>query len=359
MTLYLSNRDGNGKTSEEGHYKFQTAVFAGNVLGSTALLVKQNSPLGMSVLVSAGQYKIDTSSSYSYTGWNTADAVVTISTADPANPRITTIVAYVDKLASTSASPPNNPGITKLMAINGTAAASPSAPNGTTIQSAVGSGNPYIILANVTVAAAATQITNANISDQRTQVTVGSALVGSTSLVDSAVTTAKLNDLAVTTAKLGAAAVTTAKVADLAVTDQKWSNGINFYAYRSAARTISAQTFTLFAADSISWNNNSNYSNTSNAGRFTATVAGLYSFTANLFTESGTQARVIIEIRKNGTANVGRVFDTSASTAGRANGTRIYALNPGDYVEAWAWTNASMNIASQDTWFEGHIITRT
>lgn len=221
MTVYLSNRDGNGKTSEEGHYKFQTAVFSGNVLGATALQVKQNSPLGRSVLVSAGQYKIDTSNGYSYTGWNTADEVVAISTADPANPRITTIVVYVDKNASTSASPPNNPGITKFMAVNGTPAASPSAPNSTVIQAAVGAGNPYVILANVTVPTAASQIVTANISDQRSQVTVGVGLVGTTSLQDNAVTTAKIPDLAISTAKIADSAVSTAKLANNSVTAAK------------------------------------------------------------------------------------------------------------------------------------------
>ena len=230
MTVYLSNRDGNGKTSEEGHYKFQTAVFSGNVLGATALLVKQNSPLGRNVLVSAGQYKIDTSSGYSYTGWNTADEVVAISTADPANPRITTIVAYVDKGAATSASPPNNPGITKFMAINGTAAASPSAPNAGTIQAAVGAANPYIILANVTVPAAASQIVTANIADVRTQVTVGSALVNSAALQDNSVTASKIPDTSIITSKLANLAVTTAKLGDNQVTaakievQQAWQN---------------------------------------------------------------------------------------------------------------------------------------
>ena len=119
MTLYLSNRDGNGKTSEEGHYRLQTQVLSGDVLGGS-LLVTQNSPTGMSVLVTSGDFKIDTGLNYSYTGWASVNEVITISTADPANPRITTIVAYTDKGALTSASPPNNSGINKLMAINGT-----------------------------------------------------------------------------------------------------------------------------------------------------------------------------------------------------------------------------------------------
>lgn len=133
MTLYLSNRDGNGKTSEEGHYKFQTAVWKGQILGATAMLVKQNSPLAMNVLVSTGQFKIDTPENYSYTGWNTSEVAVAVATADPANPRISTIVAYVDRAASTAPSPPNNPGIVKLIAVNGTAGALPTAPNDTAI----------------------------------------------------------------------------------------------------------------------------------------------------------------------------------------------------------------------------------
>jgi baseplate structural protein gp10 len=170
MTFYLSNRDGNGKTSEEGHYRMQTRVFDGGVLHVDDLKVTQNSPLGLSVLVGAGDYRIDSGLGYAYTGWNTASAPLTIPTADPANPRITCVVLYIDKGAATSASPPNNPGIAKLMAVNGTPASSPVAPNSTVIQAAVGSGNPYMILANVTVPAAATQIINSNISDQRTRI---------------------------------------------------------------------------------------------------------------------------------------------------------------------------------------------
>lgn len=356
MTIYLSNRDGDGKTSEEGHYKFQTAVFTGNVLGATALLVKQNSPLGMNVLVSAGQYKIDTSTDYSYTGWNTADAAVTITTADPANPRITTIVVYVDKGAATSASPPNNPGITKLMAVNGTPGAVPVAPNGATIQSAVGSGNPYVVLANVTVAAAATQITDANISDQRTQVTVGTNLIDNLSLKNDSVTTSKILDLNVTTGKLADLAVTTGKLADGAATDAKWRNAVGFYAYRTAARTLTAATFTLLAADTIVFNDGA-YSNTSNAGRYTATIKGNYEFSVNLYTEAAANTRVIIEIRKNGVGM--RQFDVTATDINRANATQIYDLNIGDYVEAWVWTGAGTNIASSQSWFSGQLLTRT
>jgi len=177
MTLYLSNRDGNGKTSEEGHYRFHTALWTGNVIEPTSLQVTQNSPVGLSVLIAAGNFKIDTDTGYSYTGWSSAPTVQAISAADAVNPRITTIVAYVDKGAATSASPPNNPGIVKFLAVNGTPSASPTAPLDAAVQTAVGVGNPFIRLANIYVAANVTQIFNPNITDVRVQIKIADSVV--------------------------------------------------------------------------------------------------------------------------------------------------------------------------------------
>ena len=176
MTLYLSNRDGDGKTSESGHFRFPTNTFDGDILQSSSMLVTQNSPLGMSVLVSAGDFKINSGTGFSYAGWNSANKVVTITTADAANPRITTIVAYVDKGATTSPSPPNNPDIIKIEAVNGTPSGVPAAPNDSTIQTEIGAGNPYIILADVRVNAGATSISNSAITDRRTMITLSSDL---------------------------------------------------------------------------------------------------------------------------------------------------------------------------------------
>lgn len=176
MTVYLTNRDGSGKTNEEGHYKLLGSILSGNVQASTSLQVIQNSPLGMSVLVKSGIFKIDTAN-YPYIGWIDADTSVTITTADTSNPRITTIVIYVDKSAATSPTPPNNPGVAKLMAINGTASSSPIAPNDTVIQTAVGASNPYLKLAEVLVGANVTQINNANITDYRTQIKLNDSVL--------------------------------------------------------------------------------------------------------------------------------------------------------------------------------------
>lgn len=233
MTLYISNRDGNGKTDERGHYKFPAVAFSGEVV-MPGLAVTQNSPTGMSVLIATGDYRIPTSD-YAYTGWNTASVPITITTSDPANPRIDTIVLYVDKSSSTSASPPNNPGIAKAKVVNGTPNAIPTAPNGTTIQSSVGAGNPYIILADVRVNAAVTSILNANITDRRTRATVAADFVTTTSILDQAVTSAKIANATIVSADIAAsgvatsniadANVTTAKIADANVTTAKIANG--------------------------------------------------------------------------------------------------------------------------------------
>lgn len=226
MSLFLSNRDGVGAdpslTNEEGHFRMlSTLISGGGDVVDDSVEVSQNSPLGMSVLIGTGDFKIDSGSGYAYMGWNSSNATVTITTADPANPRIDAIVLYVDKGEDTQDSIPNNPGIIKAMAVAGSPNAVPIAPNNTAIQTAVGAGNPFTRLANVLVGAGVTQITNANITDTRIAITLQPYFIG-----DSSISTAKIDNLAVTTGKIADLAVTTAKIDDGAVTNDKLAGGI-------------------------------------------------------------------------------------------------------------------------------------
>lgn len=172
MAIYLSNRDGNGKTSEEGHYRLQTRILKGVVLKTNDLKVSQTSPLSLGIKVGTGDYRIDTPEGYAYTGWITDEQTLSLTAADAANPRLSSIVIYVDKSAATNPAPPNNPGVTKLIVVNGTPAATPVAPTTPIIQTAVGSGNPFAILANVQVNANATTVTDANITDTRVRISL-------------------------------------------------------------------------------------------------------------------------------------------------------------------------------------------
>lgn len=152
------------------------------------MAVVANGTPNMTTIVSAGSCRISTGtypSSYGYFGaidtttGTPAGEPVTHATANGSNPRIDTVVAYVDTTLTPSTSPANNPGMLKLMAVAGTPNASPSAPSGATIQAAVGAANPYIKLANVLVGTSVTTITNANITDVRTFLTTGSITNGS------------------------------------------------------------------------------------------------------------------------------------------------------------------------------------
>lgn len=165
MSTYLSNRNSNGKTDENGHFRFPLKLVDGNIL--QGLEVTPQSTPNMTVKISAGEAKIPYSD-YAYAVWSDASTDVTISTASSSNPRIDIVVAYVDRGMTFISSDINNPGSLKFKVVAGTAAANPSAPSTSAINTAV-SNNPWIELAKINVAAGATSITSANIDNSGRQ----------------------------------------------------------------------------------------------------------------------------------------------------------------------------------------------
>lgn len=166
MAKYLSFRDG-GKTDEEGISRYVSKFLAGEVFDG--LQVTQQSPLAMGISISSGDIMINSGNGYPYIGWSDAVENITLNAADGSNARYDLIVAYVD-LSVVSSTNPNNPDALKFTKVTGTPAGSPTEPNNTAIQSAVGGSNPYAILARVTVGAGVANITNSAISDRRTLV---------------------------------------------------------------------------------------------------------------------------------------------------------------------------------------------
>jgi len=167
MSTYLNIRNG-GKTNEEGAMRL-FAKLAGTQnkgkVGVTDLAVSQNGTPNMSVNVAAGDIIIPYQN-YIYHGWSDAVVNKTVSAADPSNPRIDRVVAYVDLSVVSSASS-NNPGALLFAVVAGTPASSPTRPSDPTVQAAVGAGNPFVDLADLAVSAADTSIITSEITDKR------------------------------------------------------------------------------------------------------------------------------------------------------------------------------------------------
>ena len=160
MTTYLSNRNSDGKTDENGHFRLPLKVLDGEVLEGFEV----EPGTGLQVVISEGEAKIPYSD-YAYAVWSDANENLTIPTASTTAGRIDTIVAYVDRTMTFEETDVNHPGALKFKVVQGTPASSPTPATEAQIQTAVGAGNPYIILALVTVPMNATAILSANIDN--------------------------------------------------------------------------------------------------------------------------------------------------------------------------------------------------
>jgi hypothetical protein len=139
----------------------------------------------MGVRVQAGTMRIPTGTApanyYYEAAIDTASPgeALTVTTANPSNPRRDLVVAYIDKAVAPTASVTNNSNnVLKLAVIAGTPASSPSDPTGSQITTAIGASNPYIVLARIAVGVGVTQITNSDISDLRTMIALNTVEAG-------------------------------------------------------------------------------------------------------------------------------------------------------------------------------------
>lgn len=142
------------------------------IIKDNSLAVTQNSPAGMSVRVASGWAAIvgtTQANMGTYVGYNDDTVVLGVTTADPTNPRIDRVCMTVNDAYYTGSL--NN---VVLQVVAGTPAGSPVAP-ATPANS--------ISLATVAVAAGATALTTANITDTRVLVTTNIPEVGDISAV--------------------------------------------------------------------------------------------------------------------------------------------------------------------------------
>ena len=152
-----------------------TAGGAHGVVGASDLAVTQNGTPNMSVNVAAGRAVMRITNASSLTGGaltaaNDATVNLAIAAADPTNPRIDLVCLEVRSAVEYSEAANDH----RLTVVTGTPNAVPTVPSV--------AGRNVLVLAQVAVAAAATTITNANITDKRTR----AAALGGTQICTSA-----------------------------------------------------------------------------------------------------------------------------------------------------------------------------
>ena len=188
-----------GLYSGDAFTAFETRIASsnnGSIVASPSDL-KVSAGSGMNVTVSTGAGIIGNGTLSGVRFAIDAPVTVAVNAASTANPRMDSVVAYIDKSVSASTSVVDNTdlGIVKFKSVAGTPASAPTAPSTATIQSSIGAGNPYMVLANVTVPKSSSAASSFTITDMR--VTPTSAII-----TDSSITTPKLANKAVTSDKV-------------------------------------------------------------------------------------------------------------------------------------------------------------
>ena len=188
-----------GLYSGDAFTAFETRIASsnnGSIVASPSDL-KVSAGSGMNVTVSTGAGIIGNGTLSGVRFAIDAPVTVAVNAASTANPRMDSVVAYIDKSVSASTSVVDNTdlGIVKFKSVAGTPASAPTAPSTATIQSSIGAGNPYMVLANVTVPKSSSAASSFTITDMR--VTPTSAII-----TDGSITTPKLANKAVTSDKV-------------------------------------------------------------------------------------------------------------------------------------------------------------
>lgn len=172
MSRYTSIRSGASALPEQSvaHLTHDLIYQSGVVnLTDNHWKVSENNPQGMSVLIADGRGYFK-KTAMTYHGYTDTEAqtsnkeVVTIDPNNDSNLRISAVVAYLDLSATPNA---NGSGVLTFAEVKGSSALSPTPPTDNEIQTEIGSGNPFLRLANIEVTAGATSIVNAKITDTR------------------------------------------------------------------------------------------------------------------------------------------------------------------------------------------------
>jgi hypothetical protein len=134
----------------------------GGVISDSDLIVVEPAGGGLNVDIGVGSCICLGTNAYPV--YNSATYTQEIDANASGNPRVTSVVVYID-LSASPATDGEGYDVAKFKTVNGSAGGYPVIPSDSEIQSSVGASNPFVRLANVYVASGATGISNANITN--------------------------------------------------------------------------------------------------------------------------------------------------------------------------------------------------
>lgn len=158
----------NNYQSDRSLGALEDELFVGDV--ANGLNVTATGNPGLSVNLNPGAALIRSGQRFAYKVQVTEVQNISLSPASASNPRVDTIIGYVDLEIEGSGDIEfidGTNGIVKYVSVSGTPAVSPSQPSESAILAEIGAGNPYIRLGNVNVPAGASSILASNIVDIR------------------------------------------------------------------------------------------------------------------------------------------------------------------------------------------------
>lgn len=147
------------------------------------------------------------------------------------------------------------------------------------------------------------------------------------------------------------------QTAPIASHNVDWTTFPSFKYNRTTARNTTALNWTTLGCENQLWDNTAGaYSNASNAGIFTAPMAGIYRFNMAAYLGSTTATHGALRLTINGSDNqeyqnlsASRIFNLQASVE--------LKLAKGDTVQPYVYSNAVCDLnRPMDTWFSGKLI---
>ena len=164
MSKKVFNMQG-GMHSAAAYSALENRLYGGAKATVASFVVSAGSGMNASISTGDGLISVDAESAKRIQ--TTAAETALVPTASASFNRIDSLVAYIDTAVTVNpAFVDNTNDVLKFVVVAGTAASTPLAPTGAAIQSAIGAGKPYLVIADITVPQNAVNLSGATFTNR-------------------------------------------------------------------------------------------------------------------------------------------------------------------------------------------------